>query len=56
MKKKKSNKKHVVIISILLLETILLGLSYIYYRTKIIENINSESINVISEKLEVNKI
>ena len=49
------NKKNMIILtSILILITlILLGLTYAYYRTRIVENKADKSISVTSEKLEV---
>ena len=51
---KKSKKSVVIGITILLLVTlILLGLTYAYYRTRIVGNNEEKSISVTSKKLEV---
>ena len=51
---KKSKKSVIIGITILLLVTlILLGLTYAYYRTRIVGNEEEKSISVTSKKLEV---
>lgn len=51
---KKSKKSIIIGISVLLLITLtLLGLTYAYYRTRVIENPNNESISVTSKSLEL---
>ena len=51
---KKSRKGIIIgVTALLLVSLILIGLTYAYYRTRIIGNPNTESINVTSKKLEI---